>query len=180
MKGMSMQMMKRKLKPLGQMNSTLSDIHEKDNLLRTIIKLDIHEKDKHADDENGKFKPLRQTNSILSSKQDFPMLDKDPSCGTFHDDKSGQHMEEDGSISAKRFPKSASRVATFTFSLLMLSLKFSKPLLLPQGPHSLWLAIAGMFSFILLVSAASVMLFVGARFTQIQITVMLSAFLGLL
>ncbi|KAK7350471.1 hypothetical protein VNO77_09151 [Canavalia gladiata] len=70
----------------------------------------------------------------------------------------------------------ASWLATVTFSLCLLSITLSKPLAEPQGPHSLLLAIIGMFNFTFFVSAASVMLLVGARFTHMQITVLLFSF----
>ena len=73
----------------------------------------------------------------------------------------------------------ASSLATFGISLCSLYLKCSKPVLQAQPPHPLWFDIIGMLSFTLFACAASVMLLVEARFTHIQITVMLIAFFAL-
>ncbi|TKY68904.1 hypothetical protein E2542_SST05167 [Spatholobus suberectus] len=51
----------------------------------------IYEREEHEDDEKSKLISLGQTNS-LSTKQDVPKLE---SCGTFHDEKSGQPLAFD-------------------------------------------------------------------------------------
>jgi len=75
--------------------------------------------------------------------------------------------------------RTASWWAAFGFSLCSLSLKYSKPVLQAQPPHSLWLSIIAMLSFTLFACAATVMLLVGARFTHMQIIVMLIAFFNM-
>ncbi|RDY08429.1 hypothetical protein CR513_07340, partial [Mucuna pruriens] len=147
------------------MNKSIS-LLEFGNLVAKILKprQNMHEREEDADDEKGKLVSSRQMNS--------------------------SSVEEDSRISMKHFPtkrrtteimgRGASWWATFTFSLCLFSLKLSKPVLQPQGPNSLWLAIVGMFSFTLFVCAASLMLLVGARFSQMQITVMLISFFALL
>ncbi|RDX60331.1 hypothetical protein CR513_61530, partial [Mucuna pruriens] len=112
----------------------------------------IHEREEHAYDEKGKLCSFGPMNSLSVEEK----------------------------RRAEIMGRGASWWATFTFSLCLLSLKLSKPVLQPQGPNSLWLAIVGMFSFTLFVCAASLMLLVGARFSQMQITVMLISFFALL
>ncbi|KAL5134437.1 hypothetical protein HKD37_03G007599 [Glycine soja] len=144
-----------------------SSCFELTNLFAKILnqRQNIHEKEEQGDDEKGKLVSLGQMNS-LSVKEDS---------------RTSKNISSEGE---RRTPeimgRCASWWATFTFFVCLCSLKFSKPLLQPQGPNSLWLAILGMFSFTVFVSAASVMVVVEAQFTRMQITVMLSAFLALL
>ncbi|KAJ1439561.1 hypothetical protein SESBI_02507 [Sesbania bispinosa] len=104
-------------------------------------------------------------------------------------------MEEDCRISVKQsshFPtcsgerrrtqetmgRVTSWLATFTFSVCLFSVTFSKPLLQPQGSHALWLSLIAVSNFAVFLSAASVMIVVGARFTQMQITTLLISFVA--
>ncbi|KAG5054819.1 hypothetical protein JHK85_007329 [Glycine max] len=170
----------------------------------------IHEKEEQGDDEKGKLVSLGQMNSLSSKqdvpmldlvramcsvhdeKSGQPLAFEYTLNTIMHfvlvvcsevkeDSRTSKNISSEGE---RRTPeimgRCASWWATFTFFVCLCSLKFSKPLLQPQGPNSLWLAILGMFSFTVFVSAASVMVVVEAQFTRMQITVMLSAFLALL
>ncbi|KAK7382827.1 hypothetical protein VNO80_01925 [Phaseolus coccineus] len=140
----------------------------------------IHRRGRHGDDEKGKVpESIRRMNNLN-------LLEL---CGTINGVE-----EEHRSTPMKHFPHScderrrtaetmgrgASRLATFGFCLCSLYLRYSKPVLQAQPPPPLWLHIIGLLSFTLFASAASVMLLVEARFTHMQIIVMLTAFFTML
>ncbi|XP_027905500.1 uncharacterized protein LOC114165051 [Vigna unguiculata] len=132
-------------------------------------KLKINKREKH--DEIGQvLESLRRIKSLSP-------------CGSMLEIGNGveeEHISCDGKRrTSKMMGRTASWWATFGISLCSSSLKYSKPVLQAQQPHPLWLSIIAMLSFILFASAVTVMVLVGARFTHMQMIVMLIAFFTL-
>ncbi|QCE04823.1 hypothetical protein DEO72_LG8g2864 [Vigna unguiculata] len=145
--------------------------------------LKINERKKHADDEKDNLsESLRRINSSSQDGTELEICGNVNCVEEVHSRKRINHFPS--SYGQKRRTAdmtgtAASRLAAFGFALCSLSLKYSKPVLQAQPPHSLWLSIIALLSFTLFACATTVMLLVGARFTHMQIIVMLIAFFNL-
>ncbi|WVZ16336.1 hypothetical protein V8G54_009318, partial [Vigna mungo] len=139
----------------------------------------INRREKHANDEKGK-ESLKRLNSSSQDGSESEI------CRTgieeVHSRMGPKHCPStcaEKRRTAEMTRRVAPSVATLGLSFCSWSLIYSKPVLQAQSPHSLWLSIIAMLSFLLFACAATVMDLVAARFTHTQIIVLLIAFFAL-